>query len=111
MGDNPRGQLMGKSPSWNRSHDVIYAPLRRTSRLAEQPLNSIDKTSRPRGHRPLSSAIRSIVVQDRADAAVLGEQRVAAVAEQVQIEGLVGLLRVVTLDFDRDRLRRLAGGE
>jgi hypothetical protein len=34
----------------------------------------------------LHLADRSIVVQDRAGAAVLGEQRVAAVAEQVQVE-------------------------
>src|SRR5262249_20100637 len=54
---------------------------------------------------------RSIVVQDRADAAVPGEQRVAAVAEQVEVERLVGLPLVVALDLDGDRLGRLAGGE
>jgi hypothetical protein len=53
----------------------------------------------------------SVVVQDRAEAAVLGEQRIAAVAEQVQVERLVGLPLAVALDFDRDRLRRLAGVE
>ena len=53
----------------------------------------------------------SIVVQDRAEAAVLGEQRVAAVAEQVPVERLVGLLLAVALDFDGDGLGRLAGGE
>src|SRR5437867_142154 len=52
-----------------------------------------------------------IVVQDRAEAAVLGEQRIATVAEQVQVEGLVGLPLAVAVDFDRDGLRRLAGGE
>jgi hypothetical protein len=55
--------------------------------------------------------VRSIVIQDRADATILAEQRIAAVAEQVQVERLVGLLLVVALDFDRDRLRRLAGAK
>jgi hypothetical protein len=50
------------------------------------------------------------VVQDRAEAAVLGEQRIATVAEEVQVERLVGLLLAVALDFDGDGLRRLAGG-
>src|SRR5262249_9986237 len=52
-----------------------------------------------------------VVVQDCAAAAVLGEQRVAAVAEQVEVKRLVGLLLAVTLDFDGDGFRRLAGGE
>ncbi len=52
--------------------------------------------------------MQSIVVQDRADAALLGEQRIAAVAEQVEIKELVGLSLVVALDFDGDRLRGLA---
>src|SRR5262249_32655434 len=39
----------------------------------------------------------SVVVQDRAEAAVLGEQRIAAQVEQVQIERLVGLTLVVAL--------------
>jgi hypothetical protein len=56
-----------------------------------------------------SSLARSIVIQDRAEAAVLGEQRTAAVAEQVQVERLVGLLLAVALDGDG--LGRLAGGE
>src|SRR2546425_1154833 len=53
----------------------------------------------------------SIVVQDRAEAAVLGEQRIAAVADEVEVECLVGLSLAVALDFDGNRLRRLAGGE
>ena len=53
----------------------------------------------------------SIIVQDRADAAVLGEQRIAAEPEQVEVERLIGLLLAVAFDFDGDRLRRLAGGE
>src|SRR5262245_30261779 len=53
----------------------------------------------------------SIVVQDRAEAAVPGEQGIAAEAEQVEGERLVGLPLAVALDLDRDRLRRLAGGE
>src|SRR5262249_10140380 len=57
------------------------------------------------------SAGPSVVVQDRAEGAVLGEQRVAAEPEQVEVERLVGLLLAVTLDFDRDGLGRLAGGE
>ena len=54
---------------------------------------------------------RSIVVQDRAQAAVLCEQRVAAEPKQVEVERLVGLLLAVALDLDGDGLRRLAGGE
>ena len=54
---------------------------------------------------------RSIVVKDRANAAVLRIQRIAAEPEQVQVERLVGLPLAVTLDLDRDCLRRLAGGE
>src|SRR5438552_4133136 len=65
----------------------------------------------PRAADDQGIVCRSIVVQDRAEAATLREQRVAAVAEQVQVEGLVGLLLAVALDFDRDRLGRLAGGE
>src|SRR5262249_42390215 len=40
---------------------------------------------------------RSVVVQDRAEAAVLCGQRLAAQVEQVQIERLVGLTLVVAL--------------
>src|SRR5262245_33885016 len=54
---------------------------------------------------------RSIVVQDRAEAAPPGEQGVAAEPEQVEVEGLVGLPLAVALDLDRDVLRRLAGCE
>src|SRR3954469_8330898 len=53
----------------------------------------------------------SIVVQDRSDAAVLGEQRVAAVAGQGEVQRLVGLLLTVAVDDDGDSLRRLAGLE
>src|SRR5205809_1971558 len=53
----------------------------------------------------------SVVIQDRADAAILGEQRIIAVAEQVQVERLVGLLLAVAVDGDGDRLRRLTGVE
>src|SRR5262245_43882433 len=53
----------------------------------------------------------SIVVEDRAEAALPGEQRVAAEPEQVQEERLVRLLLAVALDFDGDGLGRLAGGE
>jgi hypothetical protein len=54
---------------------------------------------------------RSIVIQDRADAAALGERDIAAEAEQVEVEHLAAFALAVALDFDRDRLRRLAGGE
>jgi hypothetical protein len=57
----------------------------------------------------LLRAVASIVVEERAEAALLGEQRIAVV-EQVQVERLVGLLLVVAFDFDGDRLRRLGGG-
>jgi hypothetical protein len=55
--------------------------------------------------------LRSIVVQDRAKAAVLGELCIAAEAEQVEVEGLASLLLAVALDFNRDGLRRLAGAK
>src|SRR5262245_26182262 len=58
-----------------------------------------------------TSHARSVVVEDRAGATILGEQRVAAAAEQVQVEVLVGLLFAVAVDGDRDRLRRLTGEE
>jgi hypothetical protein len=48
-----------------------------------------------------------IVVQDRADAAVLGELGIAAEPEQVEVERLVRLPFAVVLHFDRDL--RLAG--
>src|SRR5262249_45211046 len=54
---------------------------------------------------------RSVVVQNRANAAALGEQRVAAVAEQVEVEVLVGLLLAVAVDRDGDGLRRLPSGQ
>src|SRR5262245_406983 len=54
---------------------------------------------------------QSIVVEDRADAAVLGEQRVAAEPEQVHVERLVALPLAVPLHFDRYGLRGLAGVE
>src|SRR5262245_12983496 len=60
---------------------------------------------------PSASRSRSVVVMDRTVAAVLGEQRVAAVAEQVEVERLVGLLLAVTLDFDGDGLPCLTRGE
>src|SRR5262245_51814055 len=62
-------------------------------------------------HRPHATHSRSVVVQNRAGAAALGEQRVRTVAEQVEVEVLVGLLPAVPLHFDGDGLRRLAGGE
>src|SRR4051812_10704379 len=55
--------------------------------------------------------VRSIVVQDRADAAALGKKRVAAVAEQVDVESFVRLPLAVSLHLDRDCLRRLAWGK
>src|SRR4029077_10052638 len=46
----------------------------------------------------------SVVGQHRSDAALLGEQRVAAVAEKVHVEELVDLPLAVALDGDGDRL-------
>src|SRR5262249_1256258 len=75
----------------------------------------MDKSTPPaEGHHHPQGVCRlanSIVVQDRAEATVPGEQRVAAEPEQVEVEGLVGLLLAVALDLDGDGLRRLAGGE
>src|SRR5262245_6224149 len=60
---------------------------------------------------PAASRARSVVVQDRADPARVGEQRVTTVAEQVEVEVLVSLRLVVAFDLDRDGLGGLAGGE
>src|SRR5262245_53007131 len=57
------------------------------------------------------SFLRSIVVEDRAEAALLDEQRIAAEVEQVQVEPLAGFPLVVALDLDGDGLRRFTGGE
>ena len=67
----------------------------------------------PRGKPYLRSrsAARSIVVENRPNAPILLEQRITAIAKQVQVERLISLLLAVPLDFDRDGLRRLAGGE
>src|SRR5262249_18449841 len=54
---------------------------------------------------------RSIVVENRAHAALPFEHRIAAVAEEVQVERLVDLPLAVAPDVDRDRLGRLAGCE
>src|SRR3954464_14482510 len=62
-------------------------------------------------HRLRSASARSVIVQDRADPARVGEQRVAAVAEQLQEEVLVRLLLAVALDLDGYGLGRLAGEE
>src|SRR5437773_5032004 len=62
-------------------------------------------------HRTSSPTVRSIVVQDRAEAATLGEQRVAAVTEQVQVERLLRFLLRVAVYHDGDSLGGLAGGE
>ena len=59
--------------------------------------------------RAVSRRETSIVVEDRAEAAGFGEQRIAAVAEQVQVERLVRLYLAVAVDLDGDCLRRLAG--
>src|SRR5947207_8451655 len=67
--------------------------------------------SNPQSASTAAATLRSIVVQNRADAAVLGESRRVGITEQVQVERLVGLLLVVAVHRDRDRLRRLAGGE
>src|SRR4051794_5467096 len=53
----------------------------------------------------------SIVIEDRAGAAAPGEQGVAAVAEQVQVERFIRLLLAVAVDNNGDGLGRLAGGE
>src|SRR3954453_20496565 len=59
---------------------------------------------------PAAPAGRSIVVQYRAEASIPAEQRVAAVAEQVEVEGLGRLSLAVALDGDRGRPVRLAPG-
>src|SRR5262249_13261330 len=51
---------------------------------------------------------RSIVIQDLADAAILGEQHIVAEAEPVGVEVLVDLGLAGALDLDVEGLRRLA---
>ena len=72
---------------------------------------ALDESTPPsEGHRNPRAVCRlatSIVVQDRADAAALGEQRIAAVVEQVGVEGLAGLLLGVAFSSDGDGPRRL----
>src|SRR5690348_8591714 len=68
-------------------------------------------TDSPRNPRAFGRCGISIVVEDRADPARVGEQRVAAEPEQVEVEVLVGLLLAVALDLDGDGPGRLAGGE
>src|SRR5262245_61700397 len=51
---------------------------------------------------------RSIIVEDRADAAALGELGIAAQPEQVHVKHLIAPYVTVTNHRDGDRLRRLA---
>jgi len=53
----------------------------------------------------------SIIAQDGADTAALGNERVAAVAEHVEVEVFVRFLLAVAFDFDRDGLGGLTGGK
>ena len=90
-----------------RKPNLWGAPSRRGVYLhfPDEPLSGDETTA---AHCIRAGRLPSIVVQDRAEAAVLGEERIAAVAEQVEVERLVGLL-AVALDFDGDGLRCLAG--
>src|SRR6266568_7178673 len=76
-------------------------------------MNQADEKYRTRLNRFQESGHSQllVIVQDRAEAATLGEQRIAAVAKQVQVERLIGLLLAVAVHNDRDRLRRFAGVE
>src|SRR5262245_13431807 len=75
-------------------------------RIEPAPAGSVEPDGVAGGKlRALLRAVPSIIVQDCADAALLGEQRVVAVVKQVQVERLVGLVLAVPLHFDRDRLR------
>ena len=93
----------------------LAVPLRRTRRAKHWR----EREHTVRGLRPTTAggrigsgfAAQSIVVQDRAEATTLGEQRIAAARELVEVERLIGLLLAVALDFDGDRLHRLARGE
>jgi hypothetical protein len=53
--------------------------------------------------------MRSVVVQDRADAAFLDQQRIAAVVEQVQVKRLVGLSLAIAVDHGLPAARRTLG--
>src|SRR5688500_1869013 len=54
---------------------------------------------------------RLVVIEDRSGSPGEADERVAAGAEQVDVEALVRLPLLVSLDGDRDRLDRLAWGE
>ncbi len=88
-----------------------YPGVRATTRRMQAALRQAERMRRELRSAWSASVNRSIVIQDRADAAVLGEQRIAAVAEQVQVEVLVRLLLAVAVDGDGNRLRRLTGVE
>src|SRR5436190_1605269 len=63
-----------------------------TARAVDRLRISAGMDTPPAAHRV---AVPSIVVPDGADAAVPGEQGIGAVAEQIEVEGLVGLLLAV----------------
>src|SRR3954465_4481108 len=88
----------------------VLSPGKESPRGAPAPRRNASLDSRRQAGRRLRLP-RSVVVEDRAEAAPLLEQRIAAVAGQVQVEGLVRFPPGVALDFDRDRLGRLAGRE
>src|SRR5262245_60839224 len=54
----------------------------------------------PRNPRTVGRCGTSVVVENRAEAALLGEQRIAAEPEQAEAERLVHLLPGVALDLD-----------
>src|SRR5580765_2885595 len=85
--------------------------MRVTSEGMQESIPPADGHRNPRAVREGQTWITSIVVEDRAEAAVPGEQRIAAEPEQIQVERLVGLLLAVAVDHDGDGLRRLAGGK
>ena len=100
---NQRQQLLGRPgiAGFNGGQDM--------SHVGHEP----EHTARGSGSQPAGGRYEplSIVVENRADAATLREQGVAAIAEQVQVECLVGLLLAVAVDNDGDRLGHGTGRE
>src|SRR3954466_2265962 len=94
-------------PDWSAIEWRRHLPGAQTERRGGAgPVGGLLGGKDPTG-RFFSTSARSIIVQNRPEAATLGEQRIAAVAEQVQVERLVALHFAVSRDFDNDGLCRL----
>src|SRR5262249_40643250 len=115
----PQRRTLRRKPASVNQTGAGYGPIAsllhldrgQVARVAAKHTQSTPPLDRPRHRRAANGREPSVVVEDRADAAQLGEQRVAAVAELVQAERLVGLPLAVAPDSDGDGLARLIQGD